>query len=261
MRKSFGTSQLIPYFQPQLTLVNNKIEEAEVLIRWNHPEAGLISPGEFIPVAEQTGLINRVTAEIMDTSCNYLHQWKRQGLNLSRLSINISANLLLSPDFVSDFCRLIDSHGLSPSDILIEITESSAMDDPDQTGLVLQQLKNHGISLAIDDFGTGYSSLSYLKKFAVDQVKIDQSFVKDLSTSMESRTIVKAIIRMCETLGFETLAEGIETREQAMILAESGCKKLQGYLIAKPLSADEFQEFMHKHYSGLTLNAWSKPGT
>lgn len=253
LRNSFGTNQLIPYFQPQLNLINSKPEAAEVLIRWKHPENGLINPGEFIPIAERTGLIARVTAEIMEASCRHMQQWKLQGLALSCLSINISSNLLLEADFVADLCRLIERYRLSPSNILIEITESSAMDDPDQTSIVLKQLKDRGIPLAIDDFGTGYSSLAYLKKFAVDQIKIDQSFVKDLNTSLESRTIVKAIIRMCETLGFETLAEGIETREQAQILSEFGCKKLQGYLIARPLSATEFQSFMNVNGAGMAI--------
>jgi EAL domain-containing protein (putative c-di-GMP-specific phosphodiesterase class I) len=127
------------------------------------------------------------------------------------------------------------------------------MDDPEQTAAVLKQLKEYGLALAIDDFGTGYSSLSYLRKFQVDQVKIDQSFVKDLASSVESRTIVKAIIAMCDTLGFEALAEGIETKEQARILAEMGCKKLQGYLIAKPLNADEYRAFMTANGAGFSL--------
>lgn len=253
LRNSFGSNQLIPYFQPQLNLESRRPEEAEVLIRWNHPDKGLINPGEFIPVAERTGLISKVTAEIMDASCRHMLQWKSQGLALSCLAINISAKLLLEPGFVGNLCQLIESYQLSPSDILIEITESSAMDDPDQTSIILKQLKNYGLSLAIDDFGTGYSSLAYLRKFAVDQIKIDQSFVKDLETSQESRTIVKAIVRMCETLGFETVAEGIETKGQAQILSEFGCKKLQGYLIAKPLTASEFQTFMNVNGAGMTL--------
>lgn len=253
LRSSFGAQQLIPYFQPQLNLSNNRPEEAEVLIRWNHPESGLINPQEFIPVAERTGLIGRVTAEIMEESCKYMHMWKEQGMPISCLAVNISANLLLGHDFLSGLSRLIKRHKLRPSDILIEITESLAMEDPDQTSLILKQLKELGISVAIDDFGTGYSSLAYLRKFAVDQIKIDQSFVRDLATSPESQTIVKAIIRMCETLGIETLAEGIETREQAAFLSEFGCKKLQGYLISKPLSAAEFKEFMSRNGAGINI--------
>jgi len=253
LRNSFGKKQLLPYFQPQLNLQNNKPEEAEVLIRLNHPENGLINPSEFIEIAEHTGLIAKVTEEIIDASCAYMRQWKTMSMPLSCLALNISATLLLEPDFVSQVCGLIEKHNLSASDILIEITEGSAMADPDQTSLVLKQLKAYGLAIAIDDFGTGYSSLSYLKKFAVDQIKIDQSFVRDLGTSQESRSIVKAIIRMCDTLGFETLAEGIETIEQAKILQEFGCKKLQGYLIAKPLSAVDFFNFMKINGSGMQL--------
>jgi diguanylate cyclase (GGDEF)-like protein/PAS domain S-box-containing protein len=253
LRNSFGTNQLVPYFQPQLNLVNNKPDEAEVLIRWNHPEAGQINPGEFIPVAERTGLIGRVTVEVMDASCKQMRQWRAEGLPLKRLAVNITAGLLLAPDFVSGLRKLLAHYSLRPSDLLIEITESSAMEDPDLTGAVLKQLKKFGITLAIDDFGTGYSSLAYLRKFAVDQIKIDQSFVRDLASSVESQTIVKAIIRMCETLGYETLAEGIETREQAMLLSEFGCKKLQGYLIARPLSGLELQDFMKANGAGMSI--------
>ncbi|MBX9687863.1 MAG: bifunctional diguanylate cyclase/phosphodiesterase, partial [Candidatus Obscuribacterales bacterium] len=253
LRRSFGQKQLIPYFQPQLNLENNKPEEAEVLIRWNHPESGLINPGEFIPVAERSGLIGRVTSEVMDASCSLLFQWKKQGLPLSCVAVNVSANLLLDTAFIGSIYRSIEDHGLSPKDILIEITESSAMLYPDQTCATLKEMKDYGFTLAIDDFGTGYSSLAYLHRFAVDQIKIDQSFIKNLAQSQESKSIVKAIIRMCETLGFETLAEGVETKEQAKILQDLGCKKLQGYLIAKPLSASEFEEFISLHGQGFIL--------
>lgn len=252
LRNSFGKNQLIPYFQPQLNLENMKPEEAEVLIRWQHPESGMINPGEFIPVAERTGLIAQVTTEVMEASCQLMLKWKADGMPLSCIAINISAGLLLDQPFIQSLFRAIEKYHLDPSDILIEITEGSAMSDPDQTSAVLRDMKNYGLSLAIDDFGTGYSSLSYLKKFQVDQIKIDQSFVKDLASSQESRSIVKAIIRMCETLGFETLAEGVETSEQAKILQDFGCNKLQGYLIAKPLSAEEFASFLKKHGQGMS---------
>ena len=251
LRNAFGSNQLIPYFQPQLNLANMKPEEAEVLIRWKHPQTGLINPGEFIPVAERTGLIGHVTWEVMEASCQLALQWKAAGMPLSLIAINISANLLLENTFMDGLYQTIEKIGITPSQVLIEITESSAMADPDLTSSVLKDMKDYGLSLAIDDFGTGYSSLAYLKKFAVDQIKIDQSFVKDLSSSQESRSIVKAIIRMCETLGYETLAEGVETGEQARILQELGCNKLQGYLIAKPLSADEFEAFMRENGQGL----------
>ena len=253
LRNSFGSNQLIPYFQPQLNLKNMKPEEAEVLIRWNHPQSGLISPAEFIPVAERTGLIAPVTTEVMEASCLLAQSWKAAGMPLACIAINISAQLLLEANFISQVYSTIEKIGISPSEILVEITESSAMMDPDQTGAVLRGMKEYGLALAIDDFGTGYSSLSYLKKFDVDQIKIDQSFVKDLASSQESRSIVKAIIRMCESLGYETLAEGVETAEQAKILHELGCNKLQGYLIAKPLAGQEFESFMRQHGNGMAL--------
>lgn len=253
LRQAFGSNQIIPYFQPQLNLHNMKPEEAEVLIRWNHPQSGLISPAEFIPVAERTGLIAPVTVEVIEESCKYALGWKAAGMPLACVAINISAQLLLEVNFISLLYGTIEKIGIQPSDVLIEITESSAMLDPAQTGAVLRGMKEYGFALAIDDFGTGYSSLSYLKKFAVDQIKIDQSFVKDLASSQESRSIVKAIIRMCESLGYETLAEGVETREQAQILHELGCNKLQGYLIAKPLNNIEFESFMQTHGQGMPL--------
>ncbi len=253
LRNSFGTKQLIPYFQPQLNLENMKPEEAEVLIRWNHPEHGLISPGEFIPVAERTGLILRVTSEIIEATCLLMKEWKSRGMPIKCVAINCSANLLLDRAFVDDLYSLLSRYELEASDMLVEITESSAMLDPDQVARVLAEMKEYGLPLAIDDFGTGYSSLAYLHKFAVDQIKIDQSFVKDLANSQESKSIIKAIVRMCETLGFETLAEGVETKEQAQILRDLGVKKLQGYLIAKPLSSSEFQDFMASNGQSFVL--------
>jgi len=172
---------------------------------------------------------------------------------LSCIAINISANLLLDAMFMSELYKTVENSGIPPANILIEITESSAMLEPVETAAVLRNMKDYGFTLAIDDFGTGYSSLAYLNKFAVDQVKIDQSFVKDLATSQESRSIVKAIIRMCEALGYETLAEGIETIEQAKILQEFGCKKLQGFLIARPLNQEEFLMFMRSNGQGMSF--------
>lgn len=253
LRNSFGTEQLVPFFQPQLNLENMKPEEAEILIRWKHPKDGLINPGEFIPVAERSGLINRVTAEVLSKSCKFLLAWKKLGMPLNCVALNVSANLLLEPNFITGVYNAIEEHQLSPKDILIEITESSAMADPERTSSVLKDMKKYGLTLAIDDFGTGYSSLAYLHKFAVDQVKIDQSFVKDIERSQESRTIVKAIVRMCEALGFETLAEGVETKGQAQILQELGCKKLQGYLISKALSPEEYEAFMRRFGNGMNL--------
>jgi diguanylate cyclase (GGDEF)-like protein/PAS domain S-box-containing protein len=253
LRNSFGAGQLIPFFQPQLNLENMKPEEAEVLIRWNHPQSGLISPAEFIPVAERTGLISQVTTEVIEASCKLYKEWRSLGMPLSCIAINISANLLLDAMFMSELYKTVENSGIPPANILIEITESSAMLEPVETAAVLRNMKDYGFTLAIDDFGTGYSSLAYLNKFAVDQVKIDQSFVKDLATSQESRSIVKAIIRMCEALGYETLAEGIETIEQAKILQEFGCKKLQGFLIARPLNQEEFLMFMRSNGQGMSF--------
>ena len=247
LRKAIGTEEIIPFFQPQANLANGRPEETEVLIRWKHPVKGFISPGDFIPIAEKTGLIDSLSDQILESACQYLQGWRKANIPIKLLAVNLSAKTFSQKDLVSRVKASVDRCQLSPRDILIEITESAIMMQPDTAAATVRALKRTGFALAIDDFGTGYSSLSYVHQFQVDQVKIDRSFIIDLATSSESRSIVKAIVAMCTSLGLETLAEGVETEEQLQILKELGCNKVQGYLISQPLPADQFEAFLRKN--------------
>lgn len=246
LRKALGTDQIVPYFQPQVDLATNDPHEAEVLIRWQHPELGFVSPADFIPAAERTGLIDPVTDQILSLSCQQLQLLKAARLPVKLIAVNFSARQFARPDLTKHIMEQVSQFNLDPGAILIEITESAFMSDPEEATRIVNDLKKAGFSLAIDDFGTGYSSLSYLHRFRVDQVKIDRSFVTGVASSTESRSIVRAIIAMCESLGLETLAEGVETQEQLDVLKELGCNKIQGYLISKPLSPTDYRAFLEK---------------
>lgn len=249
LRKAIGTQEIIPFFQPQVNLSNGRADETEVLIRWRHPVKGFIGPAEFVPIAEKTGLIDGLTEQVLRSACKHLQGWRQSNIPIKLLAVNLSARTFSQKDLVSRVKSCVDECNLSPSDILIEITESTIMTQPETAAAIVRDFKKTGFALAIDDFGTGYSSLGYLHQFQVDQVKIDRSFIIDLATSSESRSIVKAIVAMCNSLGLETLAEGVETEEQLQILKELGCNKVQGFLISQPLPAAEFEAFLKKSLS------------
>ncbi|HEY9868853.1 MAG TPA: EAL domain-containing protein [Candidatus Obscuribacterales bacterium] len=244
LRKAIGTEQIIPFFQPQLNLATGRPDETEVLIRWKHPVKGFVGPGEFVEIAEKTGLIDALTEQVLSSACAHLKRWRASGIPIRLLAVNLSGRTFSQKDLASKLKACVDRYALSPSDILIEITESAIMTQPESSAAIVRELKHLGFALAIDDFGTGYSSLSYVHQFKVDQVKIDRSFIINLASSAESQSIVKAIVAMCTSLGLETLAEGVETQEQLELLRRLGCNKVQGYLISKPLSAEEFEAFL-----------------
>jgi len=247
LRKALGTDQLVPFFQAQVDLATGKPDEAEVLIRWKHPQHGSISPGDFIPIAEKTGLIESISAELLANTCKHLREFRVKKLPIKLLAVNLSARLFSLPDLAHQIEKQVADFGLTPADLLLEVTESTIMTQPEMASSILSDLKEMGFAIAIDDFGTGYSSLSYLQKFSVDQVKIDQSFVEGIEDGTESYSIVKAIIAMCSSLGLETLAEGVETKAQLEILHELGCNKIQGYYISRPLPADEYERFLRSY--------------
>lgn len=244
------------YYQPKIHSDTLEIAGAEALVRWNHPEMGLVFPGKFISVAEDTGLILPIGEWILDAGCKQVKSWRKTGYKHLGVAINISALQFREKSFLDSVAAIIDRAGLEPQAIELELTESLAMAEVDQTLERLEQLRNLGLRIAIDDFGTGYSSLSYLKRFPLDTLKIDRSFVEALPESRENSAIVKAVVAMAHYLGFEVVAEGVETAEQAAFLTESRCQLLQGFYFSRAVPADQFDKMLsagHDPKSGKTF--------
>lgn len=244
LRQAVAQQQFVLHYQPQLDLRTGRICGAEALIRWNHPERGLISPFHFIALAEDVGLIEPLGRWIVDEACAQYKRLAMRGIRLKRVSVNVSARQFRQSDFVDFVLRTVARHEIAPRCLELEITESLLMDAKDEIEQALRTVSDLGVRLAIDDFGTGYSSLAYLKQFAFDVLKIDRSFVKDLDTDSASRAIAHAIVAMAHSLDKEVVAEGVETAAQLDILRELGCEEVQGYYFAKPMSAEALGEFI-----------------
>lgn len=224
------------YYQPQVDMKTETISSVEALIRWNHPTLGMVSPGEFIPIAEETGLIIEIGEWVMKTACAQAKQWMNEGLPACRMSINLSSVQFKRSALTETIKQIIEETGLPPEYLELELTESAVMTDVEQNIMRLRQLKDMGIKVAIDDFGTGYSSLSYLKKFPIDTLKIDRSFVTDLAENKEDEAIVKAIMALADTMNLEVIAEGVESKSQLAILRQYECELIQGFLFSRPLN-------------------------
>lgn len=247
LRHALEKNQFQLHYQPQISSKDGKIIGAEALLRWHHPDHGNISPLEFIPILEENGLILLIGEWVLRTAVSQAKEWMEQGSQPIIMAVNISAvqfRHLSLPDTVSSILRDV---GLSPEYLELELTESVAMHDPQKAIDVMNNLHDRGIRMSIDDFGTGYSSLSHLKKFKVYKLKIDQSFVRDITIDQEDKAIVSAIISMAKRLGLQTIAEGVETAEQLEYLQQEGCDEIQGYFYSKPLSAKEFEIFRDKN--------------
>lgn len=233
------------YYQPRINLKRDSWAGAEALIRWNHPELGMISPDKFIPLAEQTGLILPIGEWVLREACRQLHRWHAQGFHLPTMSVNVSPLQLQRQDLVGIVRDVIASNSLCTQSLELEIVESALMEDLGQSIKVLQDLQNIGVKISIDDFGTGYSSLSYLRTLPVDILKVDRSFVINVHESKEDEQILAAIIAMSLSLGLEVVTEGVECLEQEQILKKHNCQEAQGYYFAHPMPADKLlQHFM-----------------
>ena len=239
LRRGFHRQEFRIFYQPQIDLNTGTIVGVEALVRWQHPDLGLVPPNHFIGVAEETGLIAPMGQWILRESCRQVKAWHDSGRGLVQLAVNISARQISQLDLVSVVGQALEETGLEARHLEIELVESLLLQDKESTVTTLQGLKSLGIRLALDDFGTGYSSLSYLKKFPIDTLKIDQSFIRDLPTNDDAAAIVKAIIGMADALHLKVIAEGVETKEQAAFLSEEGCLKCQGTLFSRPLPAEE----------------------
>jgi diguanylate cyclase (GGDEF)-like protein len=244
LRRALQRNELEVYYQPQARFENNQIVGMEALVRWNHPTRGLVSPLEFIPLAEEAGLIEAIGEWVLRTACAQLQRWIQSGLPMMRVSVNLSVKQLLQPDFTQTVERALDDTGLRPYLLELEITESTLMEHAEDTLEALERLRNLGVRLAIDDFGTGYSSLAYLKRFPVDVVKVDRSFVRDVPHDADDAAIVKGIIALAHSLRLEVVAEGVETEAQREFLHAQACDMLQGYYLSMPVPADQFARYL-----------------
>lgn len=243
LRKALERDQLQLHYQPQASIRDGRIVGAEALLRWTHPELGSVSPAEFIPAAEDSRLILPIGEWVLRHAARQAKKWMQDGLAPLVMAVNLSAVQFRHPDLPSLVTRILDEENLPPEYLDLELTEGAAMHNPQSAIAVMNDLHERGVRMSIDDFGTGYSSLSYLKKFKVYKLKIDQSFVRDISTDQEDRSIVSAIINMAKSLGLQTIAEGVETAGQLAFLREQGCDEMQGYFFSKPLPADQFEVF------------------
>ncbi len=236
LHHALARNELSLVFQPQLALKHDEVTGVEALLRWNNPELGAISPVAFIPIAEETGLVRAIGAWVLDQACAQLADWLRAGLRLS-MAVNLSAVQFRDADLVQLVRATLTRHAVPPELLELEITESMLMEDVEAAIGCLRQLAGLGVKLSIDDFGTGYSSLAHLKRLPFDRLKIDRAFVQDLETDGQTRTIVETILLMANSLGLVVVAEGVETKAQALFLREQGCDLLQGYWLGRPMAA------------------------
>jgi diguanylate cyclase (GGDEF)-like protein/PAS domain S-box-containing protein len=246
LRKALPGGQLVLHYQPLLDLITGKVAGVEALLRWNHPERGLVPPAEFLNIAEITSLIVPMGPWTLRTACARARAWQEQGHPSLTVAVNLSARQFQQPDLVTQVKRALDDTGLTPSSLDLEITETHAMQNAEATIMTLRELKRLGVRISIDDFGIGYSSLSYLKRLPIDTLKIDQSFVRDITTDPDDAAIATAVIALAHTLKLQVVAEGVETQEQLEFLAARHCDRMQGYLFSRPLPADECGEFLSR---------------
>ncbi len=236
--------ELVLFYQPKIAIPNFHLTGFEALLRWNHHHLGIISPDLFIPLAEETGLIVAIGEWVMRDVCRQLKDWQAKGYPAAPIAVNVSPIQLRHNQFVETLRAILDETQVAPSLIEIELTESAIMQNVETTASILKEIKAMGIRVSVDDFGTGYSSLSQLKRFPIDTLKIDKSFVLNINRNKEDEAIVTAIISMARSLGMDVVAEGVETPEQMQILALKGCHQMQGYLFSKPLPSKSIESFM-----------------
>jgi EAL domain-containing protein (putative c-di-GMP-specific phosphodiesterase class I) len=241
LRKALPQNELFLVYQPQMNIATGNTTGMEVLLRWRHPELGLVPPDQFIPMAERSGLILSIGEWVLRSACAQVARWLARGLSAVPVAVNVSAVQFRNENFTSLVQRVLSETGLPPEYLELELTESALLADADQTKFVLHQLAVMGVKVAIDDFGTGYSSLSYLKQLRVDKLKIDRTFVQDLPLNSDDAAITSAIIGMARSLNLLVVAEGVETEQQMSFLRDHQCDGIQGYLLSRPVSAPEME--------------------
>ena len=254
LRKALQRDEFSLLYQPKIDMLTGRIIGAEALLRWHNKELGIVSPAEFIPLAEDTGLIIPIGEWVLRTACRQIREWHDQGLPLVRIAVNLSARQFRQGNLAAMIGLILDHEGLTPDCLPLEITESLLMDDVEESSRALNELKAMGLEIYLDDFGTGYSSLSYLKKFPIDGLKIDRSFVMDIPEDADDMALAEAIVAMSHALRLNVVAEGIETKKQLVFLKELGCEEAQGYFFSKPVSAEEFKALLASSPNYLTDN-------
>src|SRR6185437_12480409 len=240
LRRALERGEFLLHYQPKVSSATGKLRGAEALLRWQHPERGLVLPGEFIPILEETGLIVPVGMWVLETACQQLRRWERAGIHVDSIGINLSPRQFEQLHFDTHMRRIIEASGVAPGKIELEITESVLMHDPEQVIQTLTRLKQSGVSVSVDDFGTGYSGLSYLKQLPLDSLKIASNFINNITHDPDDAAITLAIISLAHNLGLEVVAEGVETEGQAKFLAANRCDILQGFYFSQPLDADAY---------------------
>jgi diguanylate cyclase (GGDEF)-like protein len=253
LRRAIERQEFVLNYQPKFDINTQELLGAEALIRWISPDEGVISPAVFIPLAEDSGLIGVITDWVIKEACTQNSRWQQEGYAPMRMAINISPRQFEQENIGRRIFNQIICSDLAPKYVELEITEGALMDDVEKSNDILKELKSRGVHISIDDFGTGYSSLSYLKKFHINTLKIDQSFVRDIMEDSDDAAIVSAIIAMAKSLRLNVIAEGVETTEQLNFLAAKGCNEAQGYLLGKPVSADEFTQFFDNKLESSTI--------
>jgi diguanylate cyclase (GGDEF)-like protein/PAS domain S-box-containing protein len=244
LRQAIALGQLAVYYQPQVALDSGRLIGVEALLRWKHPQLGFISPAEFIPLAESSGLIISIGSWVLEQATQQIRAWQLAGIHGISVSVNLSSIQFRDPKLPALVKAILDRYQVSPQCLELELTEGVALENPEGAVAMMDALHSLGVRLSIDDFGTGYSSLSYLKKFKVYKLKVDQTFVRDITTDDEDKAIVIAIIQLARSLGMKTIAEGVETPEQKAFLQAQGCDEMQGYLLSKPMSSDDATTFL-----------------
>lgn len=247
LRDALKLNQFELYYQPQYNVNKKCFCGLEALIRWNYPKLGWISPGEFIPIAEETSLIRQIGTWVLKTACTQAKQWLNDGYIFETVSVNISPLSLQQSDFIDIVQRILNETGLPPHHLDIEITETALMHTLELNIKTLQKLVDLGVNISLDDFGTGYSSLNYLKRLPIKTVKIDRTFLDDMYSNSMEESIIEGIILLSHKMNLTVVAEGVETKEQYELLAKNHCAVIQGYYFARPSSCDEASKFLNKN--------------
>jgi diguanylate cyclase (GGDEF)-like protein/PAS domain S-box-containing protein len=253
LRRALDRREFVLHYQPQLSLCSGALVGAEALIRWNHPELGMVQPGRFIPVAEDSGLIVEIGQWVLDEACRQAARWQAMGFGRMVIAVNLSAAQFKRAGLVEKVSKALDDTGLDPCCLKLELTESILIENEARVRLILTELKALGVGLALDDFGTGYASFAYLRNFNLDELKIDQSFIREISTNKGDERIVKSIVELARGFGLHTVAEGIEDSMALELVRAAGCDTVQGYHIARPLPVDAFTEFIRAAQAGKAI--------
>jgi FOG: EAL domain len=244
LRQAIVRDEFVLHYQPLVAIDSGRITGVEALLRWIHPELGMIFPSEFVPLLEELGLMVTVGTMVLKTACRQNVAWQKQGLVPIRVAVNVSAQQFSGGDIVNTVKTVLDETGMDPQWLELELTESMTLDDSEGSIAIMQKLKQIGVSLSLDDFGTGWSSLSYLRRFPLDHIKIDKSFLRDIDLQSSSEAVVRSILNLGRSLGLSCIAEGVETHEQLGYLQAQKCAEMQGFLFSKALPANECTELM-----------------